>query len=534
MKNFYKKYLTNSSIYFRHIVIGFFLLFFVVGSLVFNDYGVSFDEPLQRFHGIVSTNYLFERFLPSRAIAGIVPLHQFFNQYYGVAFDTPAYLLEVLFNIDSGTVTMYYFKHFLTFLVFFIGVIYFYKIIYKVYKNWRLGLLGSLFLILSPRIFAESFYNNKDIILLAACIISIYYLLQFLEKKTYLSALAFAISSAFAVAVRIPAIIIPVVGLLFYGIEMIVSKKNYTRQLITGVMFIIIFIIFTIFFWPVLWEHPWLNFKAAYNTMAHFQWPGSVFYFGKPIQSTNIPWHYIPVWIGVTTPIFYSLLFISGLVATLILLVKKIRIREYSTELRLALISTSLFFAPLVSVILLHSVLYDGWRQMYFIYGPFLLLAIIGFISMYRLVANYHFYGRHILISLVVVSLGVTSVWMIHNHPFQNVYFNFLVRNPNETFELDYWGLSYRQAWEYLKDTPGQLVVSVNQPPGIENIFFLAPEDRARIMLTNSGKADYIMTNYRNQQKNCMYNNPIKIIYSGRAAIMGIYKGPQTCKPLAN
>ena len=36
------------------------------------------------------------------------------------------------------------------------------------------------------------------------------------------------------------------------------------------------------------------------------------------------------------------------------------------------------FFGSIISVIILHSVLYNGWRQMYFIYPSFILLAIYG------------------------------------------------------------------------------------------------------------------------------------------------------------
>ncbi len=531
----YKKYFSHHFHFSHYFVIGFFLLFFILGCFLFNDYGISFDEPLHRFHGIVSTNYIFEKLMPSQVISGLVPLHQFFNKYYGVAFDTPAYMLELLFNINSETVAIYYFKHFLTFLVFFLGTIYFYKIIYTVYKDWRLGLLGTLFLIISPRIFAESFYNNKDIVLLAVCIISFYYLLQFLEKKTYLSACLYALTAALAVGIRIPAIILPAIGLLFYFVEVYCHRKNVTRHILIGASFIISFVVFTIAFWPVLWEHPWSDFKAAYDTMARFAWPGSVFYFGKLIEGTAIPWHYIPVWIAITTPIFYSLLFISGVIATFISLIKKIKIRHYDSELRLGLISILLFFIPLGIVIFLHSVLYDGWRQMYFLYGPFLLLAIIGFVTLSRLLTHHRRfpYGKNILIGLTVVSLLITGTWMVRNHPFENVYFNFLVRNPNKTFELDYWGLSYRQAWEYLKDTPGQLVVSVHEFPGVENIFFLTPEDRTRITLTEPENADYIMTHYKYQQGSCLYSDPIKIFYAGRAAILGIYKGHQTCKSIS-
>ena len=35
------------------------------------------------------------------------------------------------------------------------------------FSDWRIGLLSALFLVLTPRFFAESFYNSKDIVFMA-------------------------------------------------------------------------------------------------------------------------------------------------------------------------------------------------------------------------------------------------------------------------------------------------------------------------------------------------------------------------------
>ena len=41
--------------------------------------------------------------------------------------------------------------------------------------------------------------------------------------------------------------------------------------------------------------------------------------------------------------------------------------------------------------------------------------------------------------------------WMYSNHPFQNVYFNILAgKKFNERFEMDYWGISNKNALEYI------------------------------------------------------------------------------------
>ena len=46
-----------------------------------------------------------------------------------------------------------------------------------------MAFIGTTFLLLSPRIFADSFYNNKDIIFLSFFIINIYTAINFFEKQ---------------------------------------------------------------------------------------------------------------------------------------------------------------------------------------------------------------------------------------------------------------------------------------------------------------------------------------------------------------
>ena len=43
------------------------------------------------------------------------------------------------------------------------------------------------------------------------------------------------------------------------------------------------------------------------------------------------------------------------------------------------IINLAIFFTPLFAVIFLHSVVYDSWRHLYFIYPSFLLIALYGF-----------------------------------------------------------------------------------------------------------------------------------------------------------
>jgi hypothetical protein len=109
------------------------------------------------------------------------------ERYYGTLFETPFALLERL-DAFSSSQQLYFFRHLATWIVFIGGVFCFWRLCAQRFSTWWLALLGPAMLIVSPRIFAESFYNSKDIPCLAGFIVAIFTLTRFLEKPTALRA----------------------------------------------------------------------------------------------------------------------------------------------------------------------------------------------------------------------------------------------------------------------------------------------------------------------------------------------------------
>ena len=125
---------------------------------------------------------------------------------------------------------------------------------------------------------------------------------------------------------------------------------------------------------------------------------------------------------------------------------------------------------------------------------------------------------------------------MIKDHPYQNTYFNFLAgKNIEQNFELDYWGLSNKQALEYIlkKDDQQKINIGSATPISLTNsIMILSQKNRNRINISENNKADYIIDNYTNWHgkykkkqyiipDNFIINN--EIIVSGKK-IVSIYK----------
>ena len=143
--------------------------------------------------------------------------------------------------------------------------------------------------------------------------------------------------------------------------------------------------------------------------------------------------------------------------------------------------------------------MYDGWRHLYFIYPSFIYISIKGL----NLI-NLNFFKNKSQRVFTVTSLFLVfiSYEMFGYHPHQNVYFNFLAgKKIHEKFENDYWGLSNKQALEFLLENVNKNIITVGSagPISLENSMkILNYEDRQRFIIKPNNEADFIIDNYRN------------------------------------
>ena len=530
-----KKFFTRKKQYICVFV--FFLVYLIIGISVYKDYGISWDEPTHRQIAMVTAKYVASILMPGfdhPELASLPPLAESSTRQYGVIFDLPMYVAEIILGYNGSMPEIYYMRHLSTFLLFYISVFFFFLIVRNRFQSWPLGLTACLFLILSPRIFADSFYG-KDIVFLSLFIISIYFFIRYLQRKTYINAILFALATALTVDQRITGIFIPFLAVFLTGVDIIKTDKplnNLPEKLSPLLTYVISFFLFMIIFWPNLWSNPMGNLSNSFTVMNKFPITYYVFYLGTFIKSTEVPWHYIPVWILITTPVIYILFFFLGSFATVKGILKNKMILYSNKDEQQDFVFLLLFAAPLIAVIIFNSALYDGWRHMYFIYAPFLLIAMTGLAWLLGLMKKARS-GRDrratIVITVAIVFyLITTSYQMIKYHPFQNVYFNFLVaNNAGRYFELDYWGLSFRQGLEYIvkNDKRSLIKLSANVPPPlINNARFLQRSDLKRLRLVNINDADYFLTNYRWHPESYDFNNEVFTITVDNQKIMSVFR----------
>jgi len=510
------------------IVFVFFVAFLFVGLIIFENYGLSWDEGISRDTGTINLNFV---------LGKNKDLLTYADADYGPAFEMFLVSAEKIFHISDSR-NIYLMRHLITFLLFYVSVIFFYLLCKRQFKDWKWGLLGGLFLILSPRIFANAFYNSKDLAFLSVFIISIYTLINYLDKATWLSAGWHAFVSALLIDIRIMGVIVPVFTFCFVGLNIFKSFKSKSRkiklQLATVAFYGILLILLTILFWPILWDGPVHHFIEALRSMSKFRWSGTVLYLGSFVSSTTLPWHYIPVWIIITTPVLYTFSFLIGCIISSAAVLKKPFTVYTNNQKRNDAIFLLWFFLPLVAVIVLKSVVYDSWRQLFFVYPAFLLISLKGMVGLFnfiklKLKGNLRKVSQAVLVIVVIVSLASTGIFMIKSHPYEHVYFNRLAgKNMTEVkdrFELDYWGLSYLQALAYILDNDQTETINVYSEnyPGYLNQQILPQIQRTRINYVSLENATYFISNYRWHKEEYPYTNEFYSIKIDDANIMVVY-----------
>jgi hypothetical protein len=511
---------TSGNVFRKHLpFLVFYVSFLVLGLFIYKDYGISWDESACRTE-IAIPNY---KFILNDDYAALIGNEA---KYHGPAFELLLFPLEKMFGLKDMR-DIFFMRHLVTFLLFTLSVFFFYLLGKKHFKSNALALAGCIFLVLSPRIFADAFYNVKDLAFLSVVIISLYTTVRFLEKKSYPSAIVHALVSALVVDIRIMGIIVPLFTLFFLFLNFLQDAGGRRRILSNTLVFLVVLIPSIILFWPVLWHDPVGNFIAAFRESSKFPWIGYVLFDGKDYNAFELPWHYIPYWLLITTPVMYTVFFVAGLVTLLIKFFRNLKL-EVAEWLNLYV-----FFVPVASVILLHAVLYDGWRHLYYIYPSFIFIATAGLQVLIRLIRSP---------GLTKAFLAGVAVWcifvimsMARLHPYQNLYFNFLggksLKDIKGKFELDYWCLSYRDGIGYILRTDTSSTINVyctELMPGVDNAKLFSEKDRARLSFTASPEmGDYFVTAYR-YLRGPFRGTPAYNLVCDGAVILSVYNTKET------
>ncbi len=496
-----------------------FALFGILVALGFwlhADYGVPWDEPNMIRTGEAAYSAVF-----SGQPWTTLPAERF----YGTVFELPVTMTMHAVGITQDAREGLLLRHLFTYLLFLGGACAFWRLAERLTGSAWIALLGVVFLVLSPRIFADAFTNSKDLPNLSLFTVAMWTLVRFLDAPTWERALQHALATGLAIGIRLTSLLIPPLTLLLLALPLATGLRGRDAKCtgLVSALYVISTVACTVAVWPFLWQDPVGHLREAMTFMSTL--PMETFYLGRTI--TSLPWHYVPVWIAVSTPPLYTLLFLLG-TGDLLARIARSPLR-FLGEDRAQLLPVLWLVLPVLAVHASGAGIFDGWRHLYFLYPAFLLLALRGLQVLLRATAHVaRGKAPWILGALVAVHSLWIGWWMVRSHPVQNVYFTIPAAMAQNLFELDYWGLSYRPALEYILalDPSPSIRVWTSDSPGAYTLAILRPSDQIRIHYER-GRPQYILSHFRSQAVRDEYElESYFVVTVGGVEVLDVYKVP--------
>ena len=472
-------------------------LFLVAGLAVLDRYGITGDENLQRQAVKANLGYLASSDI--RAFTSALPADV--DKFYGMAFEAPLLLAERGFGVDDNPRAVHLIRHLHKRLLFLVGGLFAYLLARRVFGSQLLAVGAMLLFLLHPRLYAHSFFNPKDIPFLAMFMIALYLTHRAFKRDSVSAFVLLGVGVGLLVNLRIMGIVllagVPSLRALDFALASDWVERK--RVLLTTVGFALASAVTIYALLPYLWADPILRAVEAWTTLSNHPVIVPELFRGKVYPNVDFPIEYLPIWFSIASPPFALLLGGIGGAAILAAAARAPRKALRSGGLRFGLLAVGCFAGPVAVALLLDSNMYNGWRQMYFLWAPFSLLAMFGmrFLAsgLRRLRTKALTYGAAGAgFAGVIISMGLI-------HPNQQVYFNFLVdrvtpERLRSQFVVDYYGHSRRQALEWRSINgparqPGQSAIDGNYPADILFQTLALPES-ARERLANAAPFDVV------------------------------------------
>ena len=425
----------------RHAAIIALAVFAVVGAAVFDDYGAAVDDIVQRRIGYTSLDYILGD--ENALIEG----HS--DRFYGVAFEVPLIVAERILGLEDFR-DIHLSRHLTTHIFFLAGGFFAWLLAYRLFGGRLIALFAMLLFLLHPRLYAHSFFNTKDLPFLSMFIIALYLTHRAFRRDSVWAFALCGVGIALLANIRIIGLmLIPaVLGMLaldaFYAVKR--GNGGIKRIFANASAFIAAFAAVFYAAWPLLWSDP-LNLTEALGTMSSHPTLTITLFRGEAVRWPNAPWEYIPTWALITTPPIALILAALGIGYLARLCAVRPRAAFENSPARFGLLAVGCLAMPIILAVALDSNLYNGWRQMYFLYAPLCVLAAFGL----RALADIPRPNlRAVAVALAALGIAIAGVQMISVHPYQHEYFNSLVDKSGlaERWQMDYWNMAYKEALE--------------------------------------------------------------------------------------
>lgn len=477
----------------------FFAVFLLLGLLTASHYGPTWDE--QDEMDILRMNLweyarifgMDESAFEKRAsaedaltISKLTPISESIEQDHGIAMFYPlagAVMSETISGEHLSAVW-----HMGCWCVFTLGAFALWGVCRELGLGRGQALLGPLFLLLSPRFFAQGHVNNKDIALMALALCVLWQGLRLLKKPDFGTGICFSFFGALAANTK-------VAGAALWGLcavvvllaQLIGRRMKGRTWAVAGVTFAAFFGFYALIT-PALWASPMAFVRYLVdNALAFQRWQNDVLFRGTVFHLVreSLPVYYLPYMILATTPLWALALIAWGTVTGAVKM-----LRTKADEALSLLMVLLLWLLPLGFAVLSRTHVYNGWRHFYFVYGPMLALAAWAAAKLCQ---------KRVIAAALAVCLGVSAAGIVMEHPYQYAYYQPVVQLRGTDFnELDYWNISARDAMEELAEaTEGEIAIAPadlwSEHAVLKALAAMDEETAERFVL--SDEASYVLSN---------------------------------------
>src|SRR5215467_2356846 len=423
----------------------------VIAAVTFRDYGLGWDDYTHAQYGDLLLKLYSSGFTDRRALS-------FVNLYaYGGGFDMAAALAAKISNFD-----LFETRRLIGGIVGVIGLA----------VTWRLGrrvggpvagLIALVLLATCPLYYGHMFMNPKDAPFAVAMAVLMLGTVRIFEEYPAPSAPAgvlFGIGLGLAIGSRVLGGIAVFPFTAAFGLFVVNDIQNLSARQAAGrasqfVFALIPGLIIGYAVMAVIW--PWsvvspLNPLRAAAYFSHFfEKPWKEMFDGALLSVPDMPRSYVPQLFLLEMPEVLLALGLGGIAGAFVAATR----RDVPIERRAILVFLAIaVIVPIALPVVLKPAMYNGIRHFVFVTPPLAVLAgVAGAWVIERLAER-----TQALAAVATLAIAASVILplkdMIRLHPYQYTYFNWLaggVRENDDRYMLDYWGLAFKQAGQGLR-----------------------------------------------------------------------------------
>ncbi len=438
-----------------YIILGLIMgLFLFWGLSAFRDYGISWDEEIQRNRYLAGLRTAITVFAGQDRVPEALEKEEITSLGAGkLGIKLPLALAEAVSGFKMTNEKVFKLHHLYYFLLFWISGFFAWYLLRLLGFDHTLSLLGLGLYILCPRILADSFYNPKDLILLSLYTAEMCLSVALVKKFRYRTAAALAFVCALVTTLRNALVFCAVVFAAWYAYKAFITKDK--KKIVTVLKQLGLTIGVCFVFMYILTPGMWVNLsgsisKKIASVNPTFSHGGFDLVAGQLMNRTDLPWYYLPLTIVLTVPCVYIVFNLIGLWGFTRYTAKNLaycfkfrqkpdqRLNENDRILLIIMLQGAFW---MFYTFVFRPMQYNLWRHFYFFFIYMVVFAVCGL----RVAFTTSDAARYSAVIFTSLSLLLTMGWIKMNHPYEYLYFNplFLSKAARETVQ-DYWAVSYK------------------------------------------------------------------------------------------